>query len=242
MTHIPVQARLPERAVLAVDLVRGHPRDRRFVGQDTRHHAYCEFRLGHEPARVGHRGSRSALTVGGPGLGQVELPVDQRPPGCGGVGGEHPDLAVIDLPRGSGVLPGDAGRGVALLDEPGLVEDQHPVVLAEVLEDVSAHVVAHPAGFPLGTAEQVLEPVGRAVTGLLGELPGVLTLHRTQQTTYVITRASTRLHTTEPARNTSEQVVKPSRPLVDLDRYAIHEHHSIKQSSKTQSTTVVLAR
>src|SRR3954464_7145398 len=36
------------------------------------------------------------LAVIDPGSRQVELPVDQRPPGRRGVGQEHPDLAVVD--------------------------------------------------------------------------------------------------------------------------------------------------
>jgi hypothetical protein len=108
-----------------------------------------------------------------------------------------------------------------------------------VLEDVVAQVIAYLVRFPLGAAEQVLEPVRCSMAGVLGELPGVLPSHRTEQAACVITSASTCLYPTEPARDTGEQVVELRRPLVDLDGYTIHKYYSIKQSSKTQTTTVV---
>ncbi len=51
---------------------------------------------------------------------------------------------------------------LALLDEPGLIEDEHSVFLAEVLEDVCAHVVAYLVRIPVDPAEQVPEPAMRA--------------------------------------------------------------------------------
>jgi len=65
--------------------------------------------------------------------------------------------------------------------------------------------------------------------GVLGDLPGVLRLYRTKQTTYIILRASTWLYAAEPARNTSEQLAERSRPLIDLDRDAIHEPYNRRQ-------------
>ena len=80
---------------------------------------------------------------------------------------------------------------LAFLDEPGLVEDEYAVVPSEVLEDVFTQVVAYLVGIPVGAAEQMLESVGSSVSGVLGDLPGVLPFHRAKQATYVITRAST---------------------------------------------------
>ncbi len=48
-----------------------------------------------------------------------------------GVGEEDADLGVLDPARGAGVLPGDARRPDALLEGPGLVEDQDAVRVAE---------------------------------------------------------------------------------------------------------------
>ena len=39
------------------------------------------------------------------------------------IGGEHADLAVRDLAGRARILAGDAAAGLALLEEPGLVED-----------------------------------------------------------------------------------------------------------------------
>jgi hypothetical protein len=199
------------------------------------------LRLGHEPACSGHPGPRPARLVLGPGLGQVQFPVDQRPSARARVGREHTDLAVVDLPGGAGVLPGDARGGLTLLDEAGVVDDQHVAALAEVFEDVVAHVVADPVGIPGGRAEQVLEPIRGRVPGVLGNLPGVLSLHRTEQTTYVIVRMSPWFYSAEPSRDTREQLLELPRPGLELDRYILHGPHNESQTSKTRPTTGVLA-
>ncbi|WP_367575267.1 hypothetical protein [Streptomyces griseoaurantiacus] len=49
-------------------------------------------------------------------------------------------MAVLRPAGGSGVLALDPGGGGALLDEPGVVDDQHAVVLAELAGDVFLQV------------------------------------------------------------------------------------------------------
>ena len=115
--------------VLAVGLVRGHPRPLvstpACVGAVE--HGDPELRLGREPDLVaGSPAAAQRSAVLGPGGGQVELAVDQRPTTDRGVGQEHPELTVVDLPGGAGVLALHPGRAHALLDEPGLVDDEHP--------------------------------------------------------------------------------------------------------------------
>lgn len=79
-----------ERPVLAVGLVRGHPRGRQACGQAAGHDRAGEFALGREPPVVGDLRRPASLAVLRPGLGQVELAVDQRASAFGGVGGETP--------------------------------------------------------------------------------------------------------------------------------------------------------
>jgi hypothetical protein len=70
-------------------------------------------------------GSRQPGRIVGPGLGQVERPVDEGMTVPGHVGGEDPDLAVGDLAGRARVLARDTAGGLALLEKAGLIENQH---------------------------------------------------------------------------------------------------------------------
>jgi hypothetical protein len=90
-------------------------------------------------------------------------------------------LGVLDPPGGAGVLPRDTRRMGALLEGPGLVQDQDGVRIAERLHDVGPQVVANPVGVPVGPAQQVPDAVRGVFADLLGELPRVLARHRGQE-------------------------------------------------------------
>ena len=82
--------------------------------------------LGRERVAVVEPGPTHALGIGEPLALDVQVPVDQRVPVRGGVGGVHRDDRVLDPPGRAGALPPDPGRGPVLLQIPGLVEDQDP--------------------------------------------------------------------------------------------------------------------
>lgn len=63
-------------------------------------HGPGEIVFGGEVTLVGDPGRSAAIPVVRPGLGQVELPVDQGVTACGGIGGEDTDLAVLGPARG----------------------------------------------------------------------------------------------------------------------------------------------
>ena len=114
----------PQSGVVAVGLVRGEPRHGlpAVGGQQPLEHALGQLRLGGELDLVADPGLRAAWPIVGPGLRQVQLPVDQRPPARGHVGQKHPELAVLDPARRPGVLPLHPRRAAALLQETGLIE------------------------------------------------------------------------------------------------------------------------
>jgi hypothetical protein len=62
-------------------------------------------------------------------------------------------------------------RGLALLQITSVVEDQHPIRIAERVHRVAAHVVADCIGVPDRLAQQPLHRVRRHVSSLLGQLP-----------------------------------------------------------------------
>ena len=133
-----------------------------------------------------------------------------------GVGEEDADLGVLDPARGAGVLPRHAGRAVALLEEPGLVEDQDRVGVAEVLDDIGPQVVADRVGVPVGAAHEVLDAVGVGVADPLGDLPGVLPLHRAEEPGEVGPDAVAGLAAGEAGPDPPGQLVELLPPFADV--------------------------
>jgi hypothetical protein len=93
-----------------------------------------------------------------------------------GIGEKHPDLAVLDAPGGAGVLAFDARRLVALLEKAGLIQHQHGVRIAEMLDHIGAQVIAHRIGLPVHAGEEVLHAIGAGVPCRFCQMPAVLAL------------------------------------------------------------------
>jgi len=226
------QARvLPER------LVRGEPAARQPAGAvDAFEHAHDQLGLGGELGLVRDPRRRAPLGVLGPRGGQVELAVDQRVPARRGVGQEHPQLTVVDLPGGAGVLPLHPGRPAALLDEPGVISDEHPtrrpahvtvtvgvgvIGIAEPVQDVAAHVVTNPVDIPVRGPQQPLHPVRGHRPGVLGDRPAVLTFQTGEQTPHIRTNSRPRLRPREPRPDQPDNRVQPRHPPRKIHHAAI---------------------
>jgi MmyB-like transcription regulator ligand binding domain len=69
-------------------------------------------------------------------------------------------LGVLDPSSGAGVLALHADRGGALLEIAGLVDDQRRLLVAQVLHDMAADVVADGIVVPDRAGQQVLHPIG----------------------------------------------------------------------------------
>ena len=196
--HPALDQRPAQRRDLAVGLVAGHPRRGYPRVQGAGQHRLGQLGLGGEPDRVVDAGLAAAFPVLGPGFRQVELAVEQGAPGRGGVGQEHPDLAVLDPPRGPGVLPLHPGGLAAFLQEPGVVDDQHTAGVAELRGDPGTQVVAQQVGIPVRAGQQPLHRVRRPRPGGLGDRPAVLAFQRRQQRPDIADRAGPRLTPPEP--------------------------------------------
>jgi hypothetical protein len=127
-------------------------------------------------------------------LGQVQLPVDHPVPGRRGVGQVDGDLGVVDLAGGAGVLASHPHGVAALLEVAGLVDHQHRALLAEVLDQQGAHVVAGAVFVPHRPGQQVLHPVRAGIPGVLGNRPAVLAGQVGQQPAYERPGAPSGLH------------------------------------------------
>lgn len=172
-----------EAGVLAVGGICGDPGEGERGVKGPQDHGAGEVVLGGEVPLVGDPGCSAALPVFGPGLGQIELAVDQGVPACGGVGGEGTDLAVLGPARGSGILPLHPGRGGALLDEAGVIDDQLTLRCAELLCCIGLQVIAETVGVPAAVGQQVLESVRGGMASVLSKLPAVLAAYRSSPRT-----------------------------------------------------------
>jgi hypothetical protein len=113
----------------AVDLVCGHPGGGNPRVQRVADHGLSQRGLGREPDLGRNPGSGHQLDIAGPGLRQIQRPIHQRMPLVrltAGVGQVDRDLRTLDPPRGAGVLALHPDRGGALLQVPGLIDQQDP--------------------------------------------------------------------------------------------------------------------
>ncbi len=69
-----------------------------------------------------------------------------------------------------------ADRFRALLQEAGLVDDQHAVGVAEMLGNEGDEIIAHRLDIPVGGIEQALHALRPRLAEMFGELPAVLAL------------------------------------------------------------------
>ena len=158
----------------AVDAVGRHPGERHLGRDRPLDHRQRKAGLGREADLGRHMGRRQAGRIVGPGLGQVQRPVDEGVAVPGHVGREDPDLAVGDLAGRARVLARDAAGRLALLEEAGLVEHQHGILVGQRLQRVVAHHVAQRVGLPAAAAEDGLLPPGAGVARRLRPHPARL--------------------------------------------------------------------
>ncbi len=229
---------MPELVVHAVGLISGGPGDGHSRLQGARQHRPGQHRLGRETHTLGDPRPGAPGRVIGPGFGQIQLGVDQRPAQWGGVRQKHPELAVLGPAGRAGVLALHPGRFDALLQESRLIHDQHAIPMAEVLHHIRPQVNTHLPRVPPGVVQQPLHPIRRGVPGRLRQLPAVLALHRSQQPRHIRPRLPPRLDPAEPARHPPEQRIQPRHPRPQIVR-----SHAIGHTSdyKSQTLVVVLA-
>src|SRR5690349_25128183 len=97
---------------------------------------------------------------------------------CTGIGQENTDLAVLDPPRRPAILARHAGRLGSLLQEPGLVDDQHAVRRPQALDHITATQVARLVLIPPDMRQNPLGAPRAAGPDRFGPLPPGLSLGR----------------------------------------------------------------
>src|SRR4051794_20261966 len=97
------------------------------------------------------------------------------------IGGKNANLAVRDLPCGTRILPCHATRGFALLQEAGLINHQHCVIIAQMFDDILANNIPQRIGVPTVAAKQFLLPPRPSIARRLRTHPAGLTLLLAEQ-------------------------------------------------------------
>ena len=115
-------------------------------------------------------------------------------------------------------------RPDALFQETGVIGDQHPVPVTEVLDYIVAHIIADPVHVPVRAAQQPLHAVGAHLARPLRQRPPVLPLQARDQPGHIFPHPGPRLSTREPARDPLVHPVQPGRDKI--------HHHALNDPSR----------
>jgi hypothetical protein len=179
-------------------------------------HRPGQSRLDREDGIVRDTCGGASLWVVGPGPGQVEVPVDERVPGRGGVGQVDRDLAVLDPSGGAGVLTLHSNGAGALLHVTGLIDHQDRVRVPEVLGDVSAQIIPHAVSVPDCLRQQPLHPARIGVPGMLGDRPAIGPRQARQQSTQEGRNPAPWFDTGEPRPDSQHQLIELQLPSIKV--------------------------
>ncbi|KOG10270.1 hypothetical protein ADK34_35640 [Streptomyces viridochromogenes] len=102
----------------------------------------------------------------------------------------------------------DAGGGGALLDESGVVDDQHTAVGPKTFGDVGLQVVADLVRVPAAAGHQSLKAVRCGVTRVFGKLPAVLAADLAQEPTDIVACSPPGFHPREPGSDPQDKISK----------------------------------
>jgi hypothetical protein len=96
----------------------------------------------------------------GPTSGQIQRTVDEGVPLGTGVREKDANLAVGDLSRRAAVLGLNPHRLIPFLQEPGLIDHQHGLLIRKMLDHLLPQIIAPGIGVPARRREQPLDPSG----------------------------------------------------------------------------------
>jgi hypothetical protein len=120
----------------------------------------------------------------------------------------HGELAVLDLPRGAGVVPLHADGMPALLQVTRLVDDQHRLRVAETVTDELTDVGTYRSVVPPHPGSADLASRRAKIPGMLGDRPAVLGWERREQPKYEVPHPATRLRPPKTRPDGQHQVVE----------------------------------
>jgi hypothetical protein len=92
------------------------------------------------------------------------------------------------------------GRADSLFEKPGVITDEHCVLVTDALDDEVTDVIADPVSVPVSLAQQPLHPDRMHLTSAFSQRPAVLALQRRHQPGNVIQRPAPWLRAGKPRR------------------------------------------
>src|ERR1700738_628253 len=105
-------------------------------------HMQCESWLRCKARFVRHMRGCHPDRIIRPGFGKIQSPIDEGMAMARNVSCKHTDLAVGDLACRSRILACHTAGRLALLQEASLINNQHRIVVGEMLDNIIAHDVA----------------------------------------------------------------------------------------------------
>src|SRR5690606_8229033 len=177
-----------QAAAIAINTVAGHPRGLHAAVKGTCQHLARQGWLSGKRIVGRDARSRTAFWVVRPSLWQIEFPVDQRVAVPAGISQEDTYLAILNATSRAAVLTGNPGRVATFLQKTGLINNQHSLLITQIVEDILPQLIADTIGIPKRTAEQMLNAIRRRLAKRFGQPPAILTSHRTHQPTQVTHR------------------------------------------------------
>src|SRR5579859_1658914 len=205
----------PEIGRIAIDLVSRDPGSRQTGRECALQHLSGQLRFGGKRHLLGNARFLSSLRVIHPVLGQIEPSIQEGPAFAAGVAEEDADLAVLASSRGATVLPLHPDRLPPLFQKAGLIDDEHPILLSEVLNHIRPEVIAHRIRVPVCGIEQPLHPLRTGLAQVFGELPAVLALNPIQQSCQVALGSISCFRSPEPASNPRMEVIQSCTPALN---------------------------
>jgi len=111
----------------------------------------------------------------------------------------------------------------ALLEVSGLIDHQHRARISQVLDDTGTQIIAHAVRVPLRPRQQMLHPVRRPVSSVLGQRPAVLARQLRQKSQHKRPRPAPRLDPAEPGTDPRHQLIEYPQPAARV--YAVASGH-----------------
>ena len=148
--------------------------ERHLCGDRSCDHLARNLGLRRKTHLVRHMRRSHAFGIVRPFLWQIKRPVNEGMAVTRHIGGEHADLAIRDLARGTRVLARNPARRLALLQEAGLVDDKNRLLIGEGFQRVRAHDVTQRIRVPPPSAQDRLLTPRAGIAGRLRAHPARL--------------------------------------------------------------------
>ncbi len=217
----------PQPGTVAVDLIAGHPRRRHPGVQCQADHGRGQLGLGRKANLLGHASRPHTVGIVGPRPGQVQLPVNHRVPGVGGIHQVDRDLGVSTRPAVPVYWRCTPTVRVPFFRSPVSSDDQGRLGVAKAVDHVVADIVADLVLLPYRPGQQVLHPVRVGVAGVLGDRPAVLSWQLGQQPAHQRPCPPAQVHPSEPTRDPAQQLLQQLLPAGRVYLYAVARGHRL---------------